>query len=112
MSESAENDYLFVFIAHLVPEISLLLFFIMTSAAILDLEVKMIPKYFKWCFIRFVMLQIVGNDTFFYCYSLSSSRDTNFRDFQNGVGGHFEKWAIKELSRHFWEKHGGHFFLK
>ena len=65
MSESAENDYLFVFIAHLVPEISLLLFFIMTSAAILDLEVKMIPKYFKWYFIRFVMLKIVRNDTFF-----------------------------------------------
>ena len=51
MSELAENDPSFVFIAHLVPEISRLLFFNMASAAILDLEVKVIPKYFKWCFI-------------------------------------------------------------
>ena len=48
----------------------------------------------------------------FYCYGLCSSQDTHFYVFQDGVGGHFEKWAIKELSRHFWEVYGGHFFLK
>ena len=47
VSELAENDPSFVFIAHLAPEITPHLFFNMASAAILDLEVKMIPKYFK-----------------------------------------------------------------
>ena len=37
----------------------------MTSVAILDLEVKLIPDYFKLCFKRLVVLKIVRNDISF-----------------------------------------------
>ena len=45
-------------------------------------------------------------------FGQSGSRDITLSCFQYGVGGHFEKWAIKILSRHFWEVHGGFIFLQ
>ena len=67
MPEVVENDTLFVLIAHLVPELLHFIIFKMATAAILHLEVRMIPKLYSYHSSGFVMPEIVANDISFVC---------------------------------------------
>jgi hypothetical protein len=58
-------DTSYIVMAHMVQKISLFMFFNMASAAILDLEVKMVQKSNKYHSIISVMPEIVGIDTSF-----------------------------------------------
>ena len=65
MPELVQNDTSFVLVAHLMPEILHFMFFKMALAAILDLEVRMIPKLYNNHSSGFVMPELVQNDTSF-----------------------------------------------
>ena len=101
----------FAFVADLVQEIPLVLLFNMALAAILDLKVKIVSKHNGYYSIRSVVPKLVGNDSL-YAPLANLVQEISLFCFQYDVGGHFEKWAIKILSRHFWEVHGGLLFFK
>ena len=65
MPEIVANDISFVCAAHLVPELLRVMFFKMATAAILDFEVRMIPKLYSYHSSGFVMPEIVANDISF-----------------------------------------------
>ena len=65
MPELVKNDISFISLAHLVPEISYFQNFKISSAAILDLEVKMVQKRYDKYFIGFFMPELVKNDISF-----------------------------------------------
>ena len=60
-----KNDTSFILVAHLMPEILHFMFFRMALTAILDLEVRMIPKLFNNHSSGIVMPELVKKDTSF-----------------------------------------------
>ena len=97
----------FTFVAHLVKEVLLFLVFNMALAAILDLKVKIVPKHIGYYSIRSLVPKFVENDIL-CLFGQSGLRDITLSYFQYCVGDHFEKWAFRIFSRHFWELHGAY----
>ena len=65
MPDLVEKDISFVRLGHLVPELLQFMFFEMASAAILDLEVKMVSKPYNYHSSVFVMPDLVEKDISF-----------------------------------------------
>ena len=105
MPEIVQNDIIFVLIALLVLYLSHFIIFKMAMAAILDLEVRMIPKLYNNHSSGFVTPEIVEKD-------ISFVRLGYLYVFQDGVGGHFEYYAIKKVPITFQRFIGANFLFK